>query len=73
MNTLELEEVQLIGLALKTKTFNANGQSAIDCGKLWQEFINGNYADKVPGKLSNDIRRCIINMKAIIPGPMLIS
>ena len=55
MNKFELEEIQLIGLALKTKTFNANGQSAIDCGKLWQDFTNGNYADKIPGKLSNDI------------------
>ena len=55
MNKFELEEIRLIGLALKTKTFNANGQSAIDCGKLWQDFTNGNYADKIPGKLSNDI------------------
>ena len=55
MNKFELEEIQLTGLALKTKTFNANGQSAIDCGKLWQEFTSGNYADKIPGKLSDEI------------------
>ena len=55
MNKLELEEIQLIGLALKTKTFNANGQSAIDCGNLWQDFTNGNYAGKIPGKLNSDI------------------
>ncbi len=55
MSEIKLKEIQLIGLSLKTKTFNANGQSAIDCGNLWQEFVNGNYADKVPGKLSNDI------------------
>ncbi|MCO5239207.1 MAG: GyrI-like domain-containing protein [Chitinophagaceae bacterium] len=51
----ELEQIQLIGLALQTKTTNAGGQAAIDCGNLWQAFINGNYADQVPGKLSNDI------------------
>ena len=55
MNKFELEEIQLTGLALKTTTFNANGQSAIDCGKLWQEFTSGSCADKIPGKLSDEI------------------
>ena len=55
MNTTGIEEFTLTGLALKHKTTNANGQSAIDCGSLWQEFEKGNYADKIPGKLDNDI------------------
>ena len=55
MNKVELEAITLIGLSLKTKTTNANGQSGIDCGNLWQEFEKENYADKIPGKLSNEI------------------
>ena len=55
MNATAIEEFTLTGLALKTKTTNANGQSAIDCGSLWQEFEKGNYADKIPGKLDSDI------------------
>ena len=52
---IKLKEFQLIGIALKTKTTNENGQSAIDCGNLWQQFEKGNYAEKIPGKLSNEI------------------
>lgn len=55
MDKIDLEEITLIGLALKTKTTNANGQSNIDCGNLWQEFEKENYAGRIPGKLSNDI------------------
>ena len=55
MNTVELEEVKLIGLALTSKTTNLNGQSGIDCGNLWQEFENGNYAEMIPNKLTNEI------------------
>ena len=55
MNKVELQEITLIGLPLKTKTTNANGQSAIDCGNLWQEFEKGKYFEKIPGKLSNEI------------------
>ena len=52
---IKLKEFRLIGLALKTKTTNENGQSAIDCGSLWQQFEKGNYAEKISGKLSNEI------------------
>jgi len=55
MTNLEIPAFTLTGLALKTKTSNANNQSAIDCGSLWQQFEKGNYADKIPGKLDNDI------------------
>ena len=55
MDTTTLESVRLIGLALKTKTRNADGQSGIDCGSLWQEFGAGDYAAKVPGKLGDEI------------------
>ena len=55
MNKIELEEITLIGLSLKTKTTNANGQSAIDCGSLWQEFEKENYVNKIPGKLNDEV------------------
>ncbi|MEJ0104350.1 MAG: hypothetical protein WDO19_18085 [Bacteroidota bacterium] len=55
MTITEIAAFTLTGLALKTKTWNADGRSAIDCGSLWQQFEKGNYADKIPGKLDNDI------------------
>jgi hypothetical protein len=55
MNTMELEEIKLVGLALKAKTSNINEQSSIDCGNLWQEFEEGKYADLIPNKLSDEI------------------
>ncbi|MDQ2721175.1 MAG: GyrI-like domain-containing protein [Bacteroidota bacterium] len=55
MNKIEKKGFKLIGVALKTKTFNAKGQSAIDCGNLWQTFGQENYAEKIPGKVSNEV------------------
>lgn len=55
MNKIELEEIKLIGLSLKTKTNNENGRSSIDCGNLWQEFEKESYEDKIPDKLSDEI------------------
>ena len=52
---IEIKGCKLIGLSLGTKTINRNGQSAIDCGKLWQKFETGRYAEKIPGKLSSEI------------------
>lgn len=55
MNEVEIPEITLIGLTLKAKTTNTNGQSAIDCGNLWQEFEKGKYAEIIPNKLSEEI------------------
>jgi predicted transcriptional regulator YdeE len=52
---IKTEEFKLIGLPLETKTTNDNGQSAIDCGNLWQKFITGDYAEKIPGKSGKEI------------------
>jgi predicted transcriptional regulator YdeE len=46
---------RLIGVALKSKTTNENGQSMIDCGNLWQQFGTGGYADRIPEKLGNEV------------------
>lgn len=46
---------RLLGLALKNKTSNKNGQSAVDCGNLWQKFEQEKYFEKIPGKVSGNI------------------
>jgi predicted transcriptional regulator YdeE len=55
MNKVEIEEIKLIGLSLKAKTINANGQSSIDCERLWHEFEKGKHAGMIPGKLGDEI------------------
>jgi predicted transcriptional regulator YdeE len=55
MSKTEINDISLIGLSLKAKTVNANGQSGIDCGNLWQYFEKGYYAANIPGKLSEEI------------------
>jgi predicted transcriptional regulator YdeE len=50
-----LGPVYLIGMAMKKKTFNAHGQSAIDCGNHWQEFSKQETTSRIPDKLSEDI------------------
>ncbi len=55
MSKIEIKEISLIGLSLKTKTINANGQSGIDCGNLWHAFEKGKYFESIPGKLSEEI------------------
>lgn len=52
---IKIDEFRLIGLALKSKTTNENGQSAIDCGNLWTQFMTGNYPEAIPGRISTDI------------------
>jgi predicted transcriptional regulator YdeE len=52
---MNLTAFRLAGLALPSKTTNANGQSGTDCGTLWQQFEQGNYAEKITGKLSEEI------------------
>jgi predicted transcriptional regulator YdeE len=55
MNKVELEEIKLIGLSLKTKTINENGQSSVDCEQLWHAFQKGKYAEIIPGKLGDEL------------------
>jgi predicted transcriptional regulator YdeE len=55
MNLIERPTIYLIGLALKHQTTNTNGQAALDCGNTWQEFARGNYAQRIPGKVSEAI------------------
>lgn len=50
-----MKTFKLIGIKLPHQTKNANGQSAKDCGNLWELFTNENIAEKIHHKLSNDI------------------
>lgn len=55
MKHLRLEQIHLIGLQLPSKTTNENGQSGIDCGKLWQKFEDEHYMDRIPNKRTDDV------------------
>src|SRR5690625_3109573 len=50
-----MEGFKLIGIKLEGKTQNANGQSANDCGALWQYFGANTIAERIPNKMSQDI------------------
>ncbi len=52
---MNIEKIELIGLALQSKTTNENGQSGIDCGTLWQKFENEKFLEKIPERLSDEI------------------
>jgi predicted transcriptional regulator YdeE len=51
----EHNAIRLIGIALPHTTTNKNGQSAIDCGLLWQQFGNENCAAAITGRIGNTI------------------
>ena len=55
MKKTGLEEFKLIGIALGKKTTNENGQAGIDCGNMWQKFEKGDYANKIPDKISDEV------------------
>lgn len=55
MKKVKIKEFKLIGIKLNKKTTNANGQSGIDCGNMWQKFSTESIVEKIPGKLSNEI------------------
>jgi predicted transcriptional regulator YdeE len=55
MKKIELKEFKLTGIGLGEKTTNENGQAGIDCGNLWQKFEEGDYVNKIPGKLSDEV------------------
>jgi predicted transcriptional regulator YdeE len=50
-----IRKFKLIGLALKNKTTNEKGQSAIDCGNLWQKFQTEGIYNKITGKLTEEV------------------
>jgi predicted transcriptional regulator YdeE len=52
---MERPEMILHGLSLGKKTSNTNGQSAIDCGSLWQKFIGEDYANQILDKTGQEI------------------
>ena len=55
MDQVKTGGFKLIGIKLPNKTSNERGQSAIDCGHLWQKFTTENIKEKIPGKISDEI------------------
>ncbi len=55
MNKIKLEEFKLIGISLGKKTTNESGQAGIDCGNMWQKFGQGDYVNKITGKISDEV------------------
>ena len=52
---VNLGEIRLMGISLKSKTSNRNGQSTVDCGNLWQAFEQGNYSNRIPGRFNDSV------------------
>lgn len=50
-----MPEFKLIGLKLNRRTTNENGQSAKDCGELWQEFEMNAIAKQILNKATEAI------------------
>lgn len=55
MEKLELPKIQVIGISLKSKTTNKNGQSKIECGNLWQKSEKEGLTNKIENKLGEEI------------------
>jgi len=55
MEKTTLPEFTLVGITLEKKTTNKNGQSAIDCGMLWQKFETGKYVERISDKSGEEI------------------
>ena len=49
------KDLHLMGIALPGKTTNADGQSAIDIGGLWQRFEAEQIPTKIPGERKNEV------------------
>lgn len=50
-----MSQFKLIGLKLNKRTTNENGQSAKDCGNLWQTFEVNEIAKQIPNRHSEAI------------------
>jgi len=58
---VQKDEIKLIGIILEKKTTNTSGQSAIDCGNLWQKFLSEGIANLIPGKIKDEILAVYFN------------
>lgn len=66
--TEKKEHFKLVGLKLKGKTTNHNGQSSEDCGSLWQKFETDKVFDLIPGKLSSEVYAVYFDYEKDDPG-----
>ena len=61
MEKIKNDAFKLIELSLGGKMTNQNGQSGIDCGNLWQKFEKGNFSERIPDRLNNEIYAVYFN------------
>ncbi|MDX1642055.1 MAG: GyrI-like domain-containing protein [Balneolaceae bacterium] len=54
-DSLQIDSIKLIGIALPSKTTNKNNQSMKDCGELWTRFEKEGVFSKIPNKLSDEV------------------
>ena len=64
MEKIKIDKFKLIGLLLAQRTTNANGQSAIDCGNLWQQFETESFKERIANKLSEEIYAVYFDYKS---------
>ena len=64
MERIKVSEFKLIGIKLDKKTTNADRQSNIDCGILWQKFESENFINRISNKISNGIYAVYFNYEA---------
>ncbi len=55
IDTMNRGPIYLMGIALKKKTCNENGQSNVDCGNHWREFEKRQVAAQIPDKSGQEI------------------
>jgi predicted transcriptional regulator YdeE len=53
MHKRTIQSFNIIGISVRTT--NARGKSAIDIPALWDKFISGQVAEKIPGKIDNTV------------------
>lgn len=69
METYTKESFTLIGIRHLGKTTNANGQSSIDGGNLWQKFEKEGYAARIPAKVEDAVYAVYFDYEGDHTGP----
>lgn len=65
--SIELNEFYVIGVSVRTT--NQNGQSQIDIGELWGQFIGQSLIEKISNKVTRDIYCIYTDYESDFYGP----
>ena len=69
MESVKVPEFKLVGIELKDKTTNQDGQSNIDCGNLWQRFEKEGIFNQIPDKKENKVYAVYFDYEGDHSGP----